>query len=113
MSSKRKGKDQSSSNPKNEKRVDPPLKMDYTSQFEKDWAAIKKAGRQDLRRAKAGMMLLAGGEDLPAQYRDHELNGEWANHREFHAGGDFLVIYYRKGDVLFFDRIGTHAELFE
>ena len=57
--------------------------------------------------------LIANDGPLPPEFLDHPLNGEWSGHREFHAGGDLLVIYLIKGDSIIFVRIGTHAELFE
>jgi mRNA interferase YafQ len=49
------------------------------------------------------------------EYKDHELNGEWADHRECHIGGDFLLIYTldEKKNLVVFASAGTHAELFE
>ena len=41
------------------------------------------------------------------------LKGDWADHRECHIGGDFLVVYQVEGNSLIFVRAGTHAELFE
>lgn len=96
------------------KRVEPPLRSDYNNRFLKDWARIKDAGRQDMARAKEGMKaLLANEGPLPPEYKDHPLAGKWTNHREFHAGGDLLVVYYRDGDMLVFARIGTHTDLFD
>jgi mRNA interferase YafQ len=57
-------------------------------------------------------LLIANDGPLPAECKDHPLAGRWTNHREFHAGGDLLVIYYRRGDTIVFARIGTHTELF-
>jgi mRNA interferase YafQ len=111
MSSNKKGKQAPSKT--SAKRVEPPLKNDYSSQFLKDWARIRDAGRQDLSRAKEGMKaLLANEGPLPPEYKDHPLNGEWKSHREFHAGGDLLVIYFRNENSIVFERIGTHSELF-
>jgi len=39
--------------------------------------------------AKAMLLLVANDGPLPAEYRDHELAGEWADFRECHIGGDF------------------------
>ena len=41
------------------------------------------------------------------------LTGEWADHRECHVGGDFLLVYYLAGDTIVFVRAGTHSDLFE
>ena len=48
---------------------------------------------------------------------DHALVGDWADHRECHVGGDFLLIYQLQGsgvnEQIIFVRVGTHADLFE
>ncbi|MES2753281.1 MAG: type II toxin-antitoxin system mRNA interferase toxin, RelE/StbE family, partial [Pseudomonadota bacterium] len=43
--------------------------------------------------------------------------GAWANYRECHVGGDFLLIYRSdqtagKSEAIIFTRAGTHSELF-
>ncbi len=60
------------------------------------------------------LLLIANDAPLPAQLRDHELTGEWRDHRECHVGGDFLLIYYieEQGNLVVFTRAGTHSELF-
>ena len=56
---------------------------------------------------------LAQGEKLPIEARDHKLNGEFKNFREFHIRRDILVIYQIKDTYLILIRIGSHSELFE
>ena len=51
---------------------------------------------------------------LPKESKDHALNGEYSDCREFHLGGDTLVIYLVNTDkeaILL--RIGSHAQLFK
>ena len=52
-----------------------------------------------------------------ARILDHAFKGEWADYRECHIGGDFLLIYqlHNQGnnEMLSFVRAGSHAELFE
>ena len=55
-------------------------------------------------------------EDLPLleESKHHALNGEYSDCREFHLGGDTLVIYLVNTDkeaILL--RIGSHAQLFK
>lgn len=45
--------------------------------------------------------------------KDHPLKGNWADHRECHIAGDFLLISRLGGNVILFVRAGTHSELFE
>lgn len=64
--------------------------------------------------ARQVMTLLFLGEQLPAQYFDHELAGDWAGFRECHIGGDFLLIYQLpRADLVTFVDLGSHSELFK
>lgn len=58
--------------------------------------------------------LLAMGESLPPENRDHELTGNWRGHRECHIQPDWLLIYRVEADVLVLTlaRTGTHSDLF-
>ncbi len=96
------------------KRAPPPRSCDYTKAFLKDWERLLRSGRYDLTRLKEAMLLLvANDEPLGAQWRDHALKGNWADHRECHIGGDFLLIYRLDDHSIVFVRAGTHSELFE
>jgi mRNA interferase YafQ len=61
------------------------------------------------------ILLVANDAPLPPEYKDYVLNREWADHRECHIGGDFLLIYTldEKKNLVVFASAGTHAELFE
>jgi mRNA interferase YafQ len=59
------------------------------------------------------LALLLEEKALPAESRDHSLKGEWHGYREFHLGGDLLLIYLVDNDSLILIRIGTHAQLFK
>lgn len=59
------------------------------------------------------LLLIANDAPLGAEWLDHPLKGAWADHRECHIGGDFLLIYQLSSDRIVFVRAGTHAELFE
>ena len=71
-----------------------------------------------MRRLKEVMLLLIARDGtLGPEWLDHPLQGEWADHRECHVGGDFLLIYRVNGkdadEQIVFVRTGTHADLFE
>ena len=72
-----------------------------------------------MNRLKSVMLLLiANDAPLGPERRDHALKGAWADYRECHVGGDFLLIYQvddspSPGGSINFVRVGTHAELFE
>ena len=103
----------STKKPSNAKRASLPRKSDRTKQFDKDWEKLTHSGKQDMQRLKQAMMLVIANEGaLPEEWVDHELQGEWADHRECHAKGDLLLIYRLESDSVIFVRAGTHSELF-
>lgn len=95
------------------KRTTLPRAADYTKAFLKDWQRLSHSGRYDMVRLKAVMLLLVANDaPLPPEWLDHPLKGDWADHRECHIGGDFLLIYQVQADQINFVRAGTHSELF-
>ncbi|WP_416759521.1 type II toxin-antitoxin system YafQ family toxin [Roseateles sp. So40a] len=96
-----------------EKRAEPPRLTDYAPKFLRDWERLSHSGRYDLRRLKEVMLLLIANDGpLPPEYKDHALAGDMQDHRECHVGGDFLLIYHLRENMIVFVRAGTHAELF-
>jgi mRNA interferase YafQ len=95
------------------KRATLPRVSDYAKSFLKDWERLSRSGRYDMSRIKEAMLLLiANDAPLGPEWLDHPLKGDWADHRECHIGGDFLLIYQVEGGAINFVRAGTHAELF-
>ena len=100
------------------KRAALPRAADYTKAFLKDWERLSRSGRFDMNRLKGVMLQLVPNETpLGPEWRDHQLSGNYAGHRECHIGGDFLLAYKLddsgKNGLVVFVRAGTHAELFE
>jgi len=65
-----------------------------------------------VRLKEAMLLLIANDAPLGPEWLDHSLKGEWADHRECHIGGDFLLIYQIDANWINFVRAGTHSELF-
>ena len=63
------------------------------------------------------LLLIAADAPLGPEWLDHPLQGAWQGCREYHIGGDFLLIYRvaaaPASDLLVFVRAGTHADVFE
>jgi mRNA interferase YafQ len=77
-----------------DKRAVLPRASDYTKSFLKDWERLSRSGRFDMKRLKEAMVLLVANSEPPGrEWLDHSLTGDWADHRECHIGGDFLLIY--------------------
>lgn len=85
----------------------------FTTTFKKDYKRAMKRG-MDMKQLENVIGLLAMGESLPENYRDHSLSGDWFGHRECHILPDWLLIYRIEGDVLVLtlSRTGTHSDLF-
>ena len=83
-----------------------------TTQFKKDVKVAGKRGK-DLGKLKNILDLLMG-DDLPAQYKDHPLCGNFAGSRDCHIKPDWLLIYTltENGGHVRFERTGTHSDLF-
>lgn len=100
------------------KRAVLPRPSDHTKSFLRDWERLSRSGRYNMQLLKEAMLLLiANDEPLGPEWLDHPLKGDWANHRECHIGGDFLLIYRLDGkglrEMVVFVRAGTHTELFD
>ncbi len=65
-----------------------------------------------MKKLRAVVLALAAEEDLPPQYKDHSLKGEWFGCRDLHLEPDWLLIYEIRGDILGLARTGTHADIF-
>ena len=63
------------------------MRIFYTGRFRKDYKRVKKQGRP-LKELRTVVEKLAGGQILPANYKDHSLLGKWKNHRECHICGE-------------------------
>ncbi|UVA77134.1 type II toxin-antitoxin system YafQ family toxin [Pandoraea commovens] len=91
-----------------------PLRSEITKGFQKDWTRLSHSGRYNMADLKTTMLLLIANDGpLPPEYLDHSLTAEWADHRECHVGGDFLLIYRIDDEEVVFVRAGTHSELFK
>ncbi len=88
------------------------MKLFRTKTFKKEYA---KTSMTDMQYAKYLKYLatLLDYDELPPQSRDHKLTGEYKGFREFHIGGDLLIVYVIEDDILRLTRIGTHSQLFK
>lgn len=63
-----------------------------TSRFKKDPRLMKGRGK-DLDRLEVVVDSLARDVTFAPENRDHNLKGNWTNHRECHIEPDWLLIY--------------------
>lgn len=87
------------------------LKIELTNAIKKDLKKYKHQ-KEVLLELQEIIGLLAKKRSLPTKHRDHNLTGNWINHRECHVRSDILLIYKVEEDILFLTRFGSHSELF-
>ena len=84
----------------------------YTRQFEKDLERCRRRGK-DLEKFKILARVLIAGQPLDAIHRDHKLVGNHIGRRDCHMESDWVLIYKLDDGVIFFERMGTHSDLFK
>jgi len=88
------------------------LKIYYTTQFKKDYKRIQKQ-RKNIAKLKVVIDKLFAGQPLEPKYKDHQLSGNWKEHRDCHIEPEWLLIYRITSDDLYLERTGSHSELFK
>ena len=88
------------------------LKLEYSTQFKKDFKKIAKLPIPDIVEVGHVIKQLQLGKTLPEKYVDHPLSGDWKNYRDCHVKPDLVLIYKIDSASLKLARIGTHSELF-
>ena len=88
------------------------MKLFRTKIFQKNYQKLKMTDTQYTKYIKFLSMLMYE-KALPLEARDHNLVGNYSGFKEFHVGGDLLVIYCIEDDILRLTRIGTHSQLFK
>ena len=68
------------------------MKLFRTKIFKKDYPKLKMTDTQYAKYLSFLSMLLEGKE-LPLEASNHNLIGNYSGFKEFHIGGDLLVIY--------------------
>jgi len=85
-----------------------------SAQFRKSYKLAKKQGK-DLSLLAWGINQLAQDITLPANWKDHQLKGNFKRFRECHIGGsgDWLLMYEKRETdmILYLVGTGTHTDL--
>ncbi len=88
------------------------MKLRRHKQFLKDWNKTKLTDGQFTKFILFSECLRLN-KPLPPESKDYDLNGEYQDCREFHLGGDMLIIYLCSDEEITFLRLGTHSQLFK
>jgi mRNA interferase YafQ len=83
----------------------------YTGQFKKDAKFMAKRG-YEMKLMRGMIEKLVNEEELEARYKDHPLQGKFAEARDCHINADWILIYAVVKNELRLIRTGTHSDLF-
>ena len=90
------------------------LKIERTGQFKRDYKRELKGRYRTTLEASLIEVLktLVNNQPLAKKYKDHQLTGDYKDHRDCHINPD-LVLVYRKpnNQILQLVRLGSHTEL--
>jgi mRNA interferase YafQ len=84
----------------------------YSGQFKKDYKRMQKRGG-DIKKLRLVIEKLFNEEQLEAHYKDHPLQGQFADARDCHLAPDWILIYAIVGSELRLIRMGSHSDLFK
>ena len=91
------------------------LKIEYTTQFKRDYKLAIKRGCNP-KKLQDVVELLCQEKELPQEYHDHLLlnSRNYKNMRECHIQPDWLLVYKIEHEALILRmiRTGTHSDLF-
>ena len=68
---------------------------------------------EDIKKFDELLKFLIADKELPEEYKDHLLIGNYKGFRECHIEPNWLIIYEKTETTIFFVRMGTHSDLFK
>jgi len=86
----------------------------YSNNFRKDLKRVSRSGRFQQEKLEYLICLLNLDVPLPAQYKNHKLQGEYKDLYECHVYPDMLLIYEKDCEfkLITLMELGNHSELF-
>ncbi|MDR0499155.1 MAG: type II toxin-antitoxin system YafQ family toxin [Holophagales bacterium] len=82
-----------------------------SNQFKRDVKKAEKRGKQ-MGKLRNLLLMLIKEQPLPQAYLDHQLKGNWKDHRGAHIEPDWILVYRIEGNDLHLTRTGTHSDIF-
>jgi len=85
-------------------------RLEIHEQFAKDLKGTKLKAKH-LEKLFLYVNLLLNGKSLPPEAKDHPLKGKLQDIRDFHLGGDIVVLYRIEEEKVQLLRIGSHSKV--
>jgi mRNA interferase YafQ len=87
------------------------LKPVYLRSFEREIEKAKKRGL-DMSKIRDIIEDLINEKPLSAKHKNHKLKGNFVGYWECHIEPDWLLVYKKDNEHIYFARTGTHSDLF-
>lgn len=85
--------------------------FNYSKQFKRDYKLCQKQGK-DMNKLHNVLRILASGEPISAQYKDHALKNSWLGYRDLHIEPDWILIYkIQANEIILLAATGTHSRV--
>lgn len=87
------------------------LNVNYSAKFKKDLKLMEKRKLNMLKIFNI-MHDIKNETPLKPKHNEHKLSGEYEGCLECHIEPDWLLVYQKEGQDLYFIRTGSHSDLF-
>ena len=84
------------------------MTISYSKNFIKQSKKLDKFIRQQL----LERIELFSNNALDSRLNNHPLKGKYKKYRSINVTGDFRALYLTQGDLVIFDIVGTHSQLY-
>ena len=85
--------------------------FNYSKQFKHDYKLCQQQGK-DMNKLHNVLRILASGEPISAQYKDHALKNSWLGYRDLHIEPDWILIYkIQANEIILLAATGTHSHV--
>lgn len=84
--------------------------LEVHEQFIKDLKKVRLKNKH-IQKLFTYVSLLLNEKPLPPEAKDDSLKGNFKDIREFHLGGDIIVLYRKDENKIQLLRIGSHAQV--
>ena len=84
------------------------MRISYTRNFIKQSKKLNKPIRLNL----LERIELFSNNPLDSELNNHPLKGKYKQYRSINVTGDFRALYLTRDDLIIFDIVGTHSQLY-
>jgi len=80
--------------------------------YSKNFMKQAKKLNQPVRHKLLEKIELFSKNSLDPELNNHPLKGKYKQYRSINVTGDFRALYLTQGDLIIFDLVGTHSQLY-